>query len=274
MRSSRGLPLLLWLLCLAAPLAAQQPFLTDNPDVTDRGILHLEVFDELDGLQSSQFPNLRQNTVNFKVNYGLPHDLEADVDVPYLTIRRGDGKPGSSGQGDTDFGIKWNFRSNANDPTRLAMSASLYLEVPTGNVKQELGSGVADYWLNYILQKPLSDKTRFNFNAGFLFAGNTSTGVIGIQTTHGHVFTGGISLLHDFTPKLTLGAEGYGGIADNDQLGRRQLQGMLGGYYEVHNGLQFTLGLIGGKYEASPRIGGQIGFTVDMPTLWKKAPAN
>ena len=70
----------------AKPLWAQMPFYTDNPDVTDRGTLHFEFFNEFDGLQSSQYPNLRQNTSNGKVNYGLPHNLELDFDIPYLSI--------------------------------------------------------------------------------------------------------------------------------------------------------------------------------------------
>ena len=269
-RSLRIILLVLWTICAAGSLSAQQPFFTDDPSVTDRGGVHFEFFNEIDGLQSSQFPNLRQNTANFKLNYGLPHNLELDADAPYLTISRDAGKPSSSGVGDTDFGIKWNFRSNSADPKRLALGVSFYLEMPTGNVREELGSGLADYWLNFIAQKPLTTATRINLNIGFLFAGNTSTGVIGVQTTLGHVVTGGVSLLHDFTSKLTLGTEAYGGFADNDQLGRRQLQGMVGGYYGPRHGFTVTFGLLGGKYEASPRLGGQFGFTVDLPTVWKK----
>ena len=41
---------------------------------------------------------------------------------------------------------------------------------------------------------------------GYLFAGNTSTGVLGIQTTRGHVYTGGLSVLHDLNARLTLAA--------------------------------------------------------------------
>lgn len=70
--------------------------------------------------------------------------------------------------------------------------------------------------------------------------GNTSTGVIGIETTRGHVFTGGASLLHDFNWRWTLGAEIYGGIADNDALARSQLQVMLGGQYNVRGGLALS----------------------------------
>jgi hypothetical protein len=257
-------------LCIAKPLAAQLPFYTDDPAVTPTGVLHFEFFNEFDGLQSSQFPNLRQNTSNFKINYGLKHSLELDLDVPYLSIYRAAGTPSSSGFGDTDLGIKWNFHRASRRSWVPALGASLYAEFPTGDERNGLGSGLSDYWLNMIAQEPFTEKTRMNANFGFLFAGNTSTGAIGIETRRGHVFTGGVSLLHDLSPRLTLGIEGYGGIADTAGLERRQLQALIGGERAIRNGFAFTFGLLGGKYEASPRIGGQIGFSMDFPTIFHR----
>lgn len=259
------------LLLGAKPLAAQLPFYTDDPAVTEAGALHFEFFNEFDGLQSSEFPDLRQNTSNFKINYGLKHNLELDLDFPYLSIYRAGGTSSSTGFGDTDLGIKWNFHKASPGSWVPALGSSLYIEFPTGNERKGLGSGLADYWLNMIAQKPFTEKTRVNGNFGFLFAGNTSTGAIGIQTTRGHVFTGGVSLLHDFSSRLTLGIEGYAGVADVSGLGRTQLQGLIGGEYEIRNGFSVTFGLLGGKYEASPRIGGQIGFSMDFPTIFHRA---
>src|SRR5262249_9498473 len=110
-----------------------------------------------------------------------------------------------------------------------------------------------------------TDKTRLTANFGYLFAGNTSTGVVGISTARGHVYTGGLSLVHDFTPKLSLGAEAYGGLADTGGLGRDQLQGLAGGSHAVNARFSLAFGLLGGRYEASPRIGGQVGFAIDFP---------
>jgi hypothetical protein len=183
-------------LWIAEPLAAQLPFYTDDPAVTERGKLHFEFFNEFDALQL-QYPNLRQNTANYKVNYGLPHNLELDLDTPYLSIFRAVAVPGSSGGGDTNLGIKWEFHKETRDSRAPALGASLYVEFPTGNATRQLGSGLIDYWLNLIAQKSISGKTRVNMNLGYLFAGNTSTGVVGIQNTRGHVFTGGVSILHD-----------------------------------------------------------------------------
>ena len=152
------------------------------------------------------------------------------------------------------------------------MGASLYIEFPTGDASRQLGSGLTDYWLNWAVQKSLSETTRVNANLGYLFAGNTSTGVLGIQNTRGRVYTGGISILHDFTPRLTLGGEAYGGYSNNGNLARSQLQGLAGGQYLLRNGLSFTFAILGGKYIASPRVGGQVGFAVDFPDVFQKEP--
>ena len=260
---------LAFLLCCAiwstGTAAAQMPFYTDNADVTDQGTLHFEFFNEFDSLQSAQYPDLRQNTFNYKANYGLPHGFELDFDAPYLSIFRAPAAQTSIGPGDTDMGIKWNFRKSTRPLGVPALSASMYIEFPTGDSKQELGSGLTDYWLNLIAQEPLTDKTRLNANFGFLFAGNTSTGVLGTQNTRGHVYTGGLSLVHDFNPRLSLGTEAYGAIADNHSLGKDQLQGLAGGWYQLNSRCAVTFALLGGSHIASPRIGGQVGFEVDFP---------
>src|SRR5690242_129934 len=69
-------------------LSAQLPFYTDDPAVTERGKFHIEFFNEFDALQHPQYPSLRQNTANYKFNYGLPYNLELDLDFPYLSIYR------------------------------------------------------------------------------------------------------------------------------------------------------------------------------------------
>jgi hypothetical protein len=261
---------LLAALVYAVPALAQLPFYTDDPAVTTRGKWHFEFFNEFDALQSSQYPDLRQNTANLKLNYGLPHRLELDVDSPYLSVFRATGVQSSKGIGDTNLGVKWEFHKASQHLRLPNLGASLYVEFPTGDRQKQLSSGLTDYWLNFIAQEPLSEKTRININLGYLFAGNTSTGVLGIETTRGHVYTGGASVLHDFTPRLTLGIEAYGGLSSNDVLGRSQLQFLAGGQYVLRHGLALSFGLLGGKYVASPRVGGQIGFSIDFPVVFRQ----
>jgi len=137
---------------MAAPLLAQIPFYTDDPAVTEREKWHFEFFNEYDALQL-QYPNLRQNTANYKLNYGLPFNLELDVDVPYLAIFRAAETRNTIGGGDTNLGIKWEFHKESRGSRLPALGASLYIEFPTGDSSQQLGSGLIDYWLNLIAQK-------------------------------------------------------------------------------------------------------------------------
>jgi hypothetical protein len=252
------------MLLICGRLYAQLPFYTDDAAVTDPGKWHFEFFNEYDALQL-QYPNLKQNTANFKLNYGLPHNLEVDVDSPYLSIYRSAGNQPSSGVGDTNLGLKANFRKESPASRVPALAASFYVELPTGDASQQLGSGLSDYWLNLIAQKSVSPKTRITGNLGYLFAGNTSTGALGIQTARGHVFPGGLSLLHDFRHSLTLGAEVFAAYSENGDVGKSQVQAMAGGQYVIRKGLNFCFGLLGGRYVASPRLGGQIGFAIDFP---------
>jgi Putative MetA-pathway of phenol degradation len=246
---------------------AQQPFYTDDPGVTGPGKWHFEFFNEFDLLQHGLEPNLKQNTVNYRLNYGLSHNLELDIDNPYLTILRSTGtqpqKP--HGVGDTNLGVKWNFHRESDGSKLPSMGVSMYFEFPTGDSRNQLGSGLTDYWLNGIVQKHLTERTRITGNAGILFAGNTSTGLLGIQTTRGGVFTGGVSVLHGYTKRLTLGIEANGGFAPNAGLAKSQLQFLGGGSYAIRNGFGLDFGVLGGKFLGSPRIGVQLGISVDFP---------
>src|SRR5579871_5496021 len=129
----RAWRLLPFLICsmVCGPVLAQMPFYTDNAEVTDCGTLHIEIFNEYDGLQSAQYPDLRQNTANFKVNYGLPHGLEVDFDIPYLSIYRAPAASTSAGNGDADMGIKWNFLKARHPLGVPSVSSSLYIEFPS-----------------------------------------------------------------------------------------------------------------------------------------------
>jgi hypothetical protein len=263
------------LVFLAAPASrAQLPFYTDDTSVTPVHTVHVEIFNEIDALQSAQFPNLRQNTTNIKFNTGLPHNFELDLDLPYLSISRSSGTPSSNGVGDTNLGIKWNFRREIENSHRPAIGASFYVEFPTGDSHNQLGSGLVDYWLNFIMQEPITSRTRLNLNVGVLFAGNDATGVVGVSTTRGQVYTSGVSVLHDINSRITVGGEVFAGVADTDGLGRTQLQGMAGTSITLRSGLALTFGLIIGKYEASPRIGGQVGLSMDLPDMFRRATAS
>ena len=78
--------------------------------------------------------------------------------------------------------------------------------------------------------------------------------------------------MHDFNPRITLGAEAYGATADNKSLGKDQLQGLAGGSYQINKRMAVTFALLGGSHVASPKFGGQVGFEVDFPLRRTPAP--
>ena len=245
--------------------AAQQPFYTDDADVTPKGAVHIESFDEFDWLQPSQAPHLRQNTINMRVNYGLGHRLELDLDSPLITIvndattvpRR------PFGIGDTNFGVKYSFREETAQSAAPALTAAMYVEVPTGDESTGLGSGLTDVWVYGVVQKKVGRNAIVRANGGYLFTGNTSTGVVGITGVRGRVVTMSASATRQITSALTLGAEVAAAATNATATDRAQLQAMIGGNYALRDGLTLAFGIIAGHFTASPRAGVQIGFSLD-----------
>ena len=257
----------LWLLLIPVSIRAQIPFYTDDADTTAKRKFHLEFFTEHDWLQKSSLPGLRQNTANLTLNYGLTDRVELGVNVPFINVLndRSALSGNLSGIGDVQFGLKARLRDEREGSWLPAMSVVFYAEAPTGSTRKQIGSGLMDYWLYGVLQKRLTKRTTGRLNGGVLFAGNDSTGLLGIRQVRGQVFTGNGSLLRSFTPKLTLGAEVFGGVTNNFNLSRGQLEGQIGGSYAVRESFAVTFGFLAGRFPASPRVGVHVGFAYDFP---------
>ncbi len=256
----------LFLFCLICSSAnSQQPFYTDDADVTPRRHFHFEFSNQFDRLQRSSFPALKQNTADFELDYGIAKGLEIGIEAPWLTIFNapGNNPRTPAGIGDTNVSLKYNFLTEREGSRLPAMAIALNVELPTGDPKNQLGSGLADFYTNGILQKSLSGKTKLRLNGGILFSGNTTTGVIGIKT-RGTVLTGGASVVHEFTDKLMLGVEVTGAETKNFDLGKGQLQTLVGGNYAFRRNMTFDFGVVAGKYSASPRAGVQLGISIDF----------
>jgi len=160
--------------------------------------------------------------------------------------------------------VKWHISDEKEGSKRPGLGASLNIELPTGDATKQLGSGVADYYLNGIAQKSLPKKNTLRVNGGVYFAGNPATGVVGVRTTTGFVFTGAASVVHDFTEKLDLGVEFAGAGTLNDLLGKGQLQTQIGGNYKFRDKWSFDFGFIAGFYRDSPRFAPIIGIEKDF----------
>lgn len=245
---------------------AQLPFYTDDADTTPKGKFHLELSNEHDWLQRSSLPGVRQNTTVFTLNYGLTDRIELGVNAALIKIfnERTSVLGSPSGIGDTQLGAKIRLLDEREGSKRPAASVVFYVEMPTGSTRKQIGSGLVDYTLYGVLQKSFTKRTTGRLNGGILFSGNESTGLVGIQSTRGQVFTGNGSLVLNFTPRLRLGAELFGAVTSNFALNRGQLEGQIGGGYAVKENLEFTFGVLSGRYSASPRFGVQVGFAYDF----------
>jgi hypothetical protein len=259
------LTLVLFLLVISLRAVAQQPFYTDNADVTDKKKFHFQLSNEYDILQRSAYPSLRQNTTVFELDYGLFKGVEIGVDGPLIAISNSRVTTPKTpfGFGDLDLHIKYNFLTEREGSRRPALAATLNVELPTGNAREQIGSGLTDYFLNGILQKSVTKQTKLRLNGGILFGGNTTTGEIGIKA-RGKVFVGGASLVKQVTPKLDLGVEITGAITTSLKLSRGQLQGLVGGNYALTKKTTLDFGIVAGHFAASPRVGVQLGVSIDF----------
>lgn len=254
-----------FLALFASTVRAQQPFVTDDADVTPRGKFHFEFSNEFDLLQKSAFPNLKQNTADLEIDYGLLDWVEIGVAAPLLTIFNSAGTSPKTvtGIGDMNVSVKYNFLRERENSRLPAMTIAVNFELPTGDADRQLGSGLADVYINGVLQKSLSKKTKLRLNSGILFSGNETTGVIGLKS-RGTVFTAGGSLVRQFTPKLQLGIELTSAMTKQLDLGKGHLQTLLGGNYQFKSNASFDFGIVAGKYTASPRAGVQLGVSIDF----------
>jgi hypothetical protein len=245
-------------------VSAQQPFITDDSDVTPKRKFHFEFSNEFDWLNPNALPALKQNTADSELDYGLFEGVEIGFEIPVLTISndRSTILRRPSGIGDANLSLKYNFLTEQEGRHRPALAISLNLELPTGDKSRLLGSGLADFYVNGIVQKTLTAKTKLRLNGGVLFSGNQTTGVLGIKS-RGTVFTGGGSIVRKFGPKLDLGVELVGAVSTTFNLGKSQLQTMVGGNYSLRDNMTFDFGIVTGKHVASPRVGIQLGISMD-----------
>ena len=265
MTSFQGLLTLFFLVLVSGSIQAQQPFVTDDADVTPKRKFNLQIGNEYDILQRSDYPALRQNTTGFEINYGVLKNMEVGFSVPFLGILSSSlvTPKNVSGIGDSSLHVKYNFYQEHPKSRLPAMAISGVIQFHTGDPSKDLGSGLTDYYVNGILQKRVTEKTTFRLNGGILFSGSLQSGELGI-TVRGRIFTGGGSLVRQFSKRLDLGMELTGAVPGNFELTRGQLQALVGGNYALTNKMTFDFGVVGGHFDASPRVGVVLGLTVDF----------
>jgi hypothetical protein len=245
----------------ASRSSAQQPFATDDAEVTEHGHFHFEYANEFYVLQKSAHPNLRQDTNNFVIQYGLFEGVEVNMDFPLIAIGNasGSGMPSVFGLGDVDFAVKWKIVKEAPDSARPAFTITGAVEFPTGNEEKQLGSGLNDYVVNTIFQKTFS-WAQLHANLGIQFAGNTQTGVVGIPTP-GRILIGGLSAARDLSERLRLGLDLNGAEIHDGGSIERELQLLAGGNYVLNHNETLDFAVTVG-WDQAPRFGLILGVSI------------
>src|SRR5687767_2594661 len=97
------------LVLAAATTQAQQPLVTVDADTTPKGKFHFEFSHEFDLLQKSALPNLKQNTADFELDYGLFEQVEIGLAAPLLTVFNAAGTSPKTvmGIGDMNLSVKY-----------------------------------------------------------------------------------------------------------------------------------------------------------------------
>jgi hypothetical protein len=245
---------------------AQQPFYTDDADVTGKGKLQIEYSNQFDILQRSSHPVLSQNTSSFEVNYGLLDNTEIALEVQSINIFHSHEVHPTvvTGVGDTNFSLKHNFLKEKENSRLPALSLGLGINMPTGNANQQLGSGITSYAFNGIAQKSIPKQIKLRANGGITLSGNVMDETVEDERSRELIFTGGISIVKEFSTRLQLGIEANGAATRNPYLTADQLFLQIGGNYALKENLTLDVGIIGGLSDASPRLGVQLGFSLDF----------
>jgi hypothetical protein len=246
---------------LACVSLAQQPFATDDTEVTPLHEFHFEYANSYVALSKGVNPDLRQDTSNFVIQFGLLKGLEANIDFPLIYIARDTSSQlGSAfGLGDADFGLKWKLISEEPGQPHPGLTISGFAELPTGNARKQLGSGFTDYSINSIVQKSFTETFVVHVNAGIQFSGNTLTGAIGIRTP-GRIYSAGISAAKDFSQTLRLGIDLNGAELHTANARDRQLQLTVGGNLQIGTGRSFDFAVLTG-WSSAPRFGLVLGIS-------------
>ena len=261
----RWLLTLAFLVLVSGSIQAQQPFVTDDADVSPRRKFTFEIGNEYDILQRSAYPALRQNTTGFEISYGVLKNVEVGFSLPLLGIlsSRVSTPRNVFGISDSTLHVKYNFYRERPKSRLPAMAIAGVIQFHTGDPSRDLGSGLTDYYINGILQKTVTINTTFRLNGGILFSGNEQSGELGIRV-RGRVFTAGGSLVKQFTKRFDLGVEVAGAVSGNFDLTKGQLQALLGGNYFVRKNMTFDFGIVAGHFPASPRVGVVLGLTMEF----------
>lgn len=185
-----ALPLATLVLTTLSALAGV-PFVTDDPDTSDKG--HYEINLAVQATRNSistsgVFPSL-------EVNYGVLDNLEAHIAVPIAFDRVSAGNT-SSAVGDVEVGVKYRFIDADNYGWRPAVAFAPAIALRTGDAGHGLGSrrthGSLPVWLSEELERWTIFGGGYNINPG---------------TDNRNFWFAGLGATYEVSPEVIVGAE-------------------------------------------------------------------
>ena len=176
---------------ISTSASAGPPFKTDDPEPVD--YLHWEFYIA----STQQF--MRQETdatyPHIEINYGAIPNLQLHIIAPLGYVHSIDGT--HYGYSDTEVGIKYRFIEETESSPQIGTFP--LIEIPTGSVNQQLGTGKMQAYFPLWIQKSWGKFTSYG-GGGFWYAPGPD---------HKNWAFAGWELQYDFSNLITLGSEVY-----------------------------------------------------------------
>jgi hypothetical protein len=238
------------LAALSFPAAAYQPLITDDTGTQGTGGNQIEISYNQDREESSGL-HKRTRTLPFVFTRGLTDSLDVFVQANRTRIRSDDPAdpsfPSTSGAGNASIGAKWRFYENETSKTSIAIKPELVLPVGSGKENRGMGTGRTSLGLTAILTQEMPfGAIHANIGAGRDRFRDTT---VNPDATTTHV---SVAPVWDVTEQWKLALD-VG--TDRERAGgttTRTSTVELGTVYSANKDLDFALGFIRSKDNASP----------------------
>lgn len=211
-----------------APISvwAGPPFRTDDPEAVEYKHAEFYIFSQ----QTLAADGRTGVLPGFEFNYGIFENVQFHVVAPFA-FNTPSGQGTTSGYGDTELGIKWQF--NEETETMPIIGIFPLVEIPTGNHDKGLGNGASQIFLPVWLQKKWGNFQTYGGGGYWINNG----------TDNRNYWFFGWQAQYEFSEHVTLGAEIF--HTTGQVVGQSTSTGFnVGGYYnfDEHNHLLFSAG--------------------------------
>ena len=215
---------------------ADRPLSTEEAFTVEKGQFKLETGFEF----ARQDNHDREINPSVTLTYGLLENVDIGVGSSYLFARPKEGE-NENGIGDTEIELKYQALGEKTWMPAFAVSGSL--KVPTASDAKGLGSGKADFGINAIFSKELSNRFLLHLNVGYAFIGERGA-------DNEMNYSGAVQFI--LSDKWTVAGEIVGVNNFNGAKRDDPVSGLIGATYLVTDQLVWDAGVEIGMSKAAP----------------------